>query len=339
MSARPAISVIIPVYNVEKYLPRCLDSVLAQTFSDWEVICINDGSPDNSDKILARYAAADPRFKIITKQNAGLSAARNDGIIAAHGEYILFLDSDDFIHPQTMEIVYSLAQKNNADLVAFGHDEKFYRYARDLLNHGRNIDDLLPRASLYKYNVGNIRHKTTNNLIAHATERNHGLCPGWKIYHCYPPMRLYRRIMIAKIPFIRGIIMEDFPWWSAVMLQRPRTVYADLPLYFYMPNAGSILSSSKALRMIDSIAAGLMYAYNLYCANATAREMKIYNREFLWPFIIIAAQKLRDLKNAEDIRVARERFTELYARGVMDRPANLRARRYRRRILSFINNG
>ena len=99
-----AISVIIPVYNVEKYLRRCLDSVLNQTFSDWQAICVNDGSPDASDKILAEYAARDPRFVVVTKENGGLSDARNAGMEHATGEYIMYLDSDDFIHPQTMEI-------------------------------------------------------------------------------------------------------------------------------------------------------------------------------------------------------------------------------------------
>ena len=91
----PAISVIIPIYNVEKYLRRCLDSVLNQTFSDWEAICVNDGSPDGSAAILSEYAARDARFKIVNKPNGGLSDARNAGMAVATGDYILYLDSDD----------------------------------------------------------------------------------------------------------------------------------------------------------------------------------------------------------------------------------------------------
>ena len=115
----PAISVIIPIYNVEKYLRRCLDSVLNQTFSDWQAICVNDGSPDNSAAILSEYAAKDSRFKIVNKENGGLSDARNAGMQHATGDYILYLDSDDFIHPQTMEIAYYLAQRDGADIVSF----------------------------------------------------------------------------------------------------------------------------------------------------------------------------------------------------------------------------
>ena len=97
----PAVSIIIPVYNVEKYLRRCLDSVLGQTFPDWEAICVNDGSPDGSRAIVEEYAKADPRFILYDKPNGGLSDARNFGLSKAGGEYVVFLDSDDFIHPQT----------------------------------------------------------------------------------------------------------------------------------------------------------------------------------------------------------------------------------------------
>ena len=102
----PKISVIIPVYNVEEYLPVCLDSVLAQTFSDFEAVCVNDGSPDNSAAILEKYAKKDARIKVVSRPNGGLSAARNTGLENACGEYIYFLDSDDYIHPQLLEILY-----------------------------------------------------------------------------------------------------------------------------------------------------------------------------------------------------------------------------------------
>ena len=104
----PAISIIIPVYNVERFLERCLDSVLAQTWRDWEVVCVNDGSPDSSQAILERYASGDSRIKIVNKPNGGLSDARNVGLKNAGGEFIVDLDSDDFIHPQTLEIAMAL---------------------------------------------------------------------------------------------------------------------------------------------------------------------------------------------------------------------------------------
>ena len=103
----PAISIIIPMYGVEKYLRRCLDSVLNQTFTDWQAICVDDGSPDKSGEIAEEYAKRDKRFVVIHKENGGLSDARNAGMPHATGDYILYIDSDDFIHPQTLEIAYS----------------------------------------------------------------------------------------------------------------------------------------------------------------------------------------------------------------------------------------
>ena len=119
---KPKISIIIPMYNVEKYLKRCLDSVRAQTFTDFQAILVDDGSPDKSGEIAESYAALDKRFIVVHKENGGLSDARNVGMSKASGEYIMYLDSDDFIHPQTMEIAYSLAQRDNSDIVSFTYD-------------------------------------------------------------------------------------------------------------------------------------------------------------------------------------------------------------------------
>ena len=98
-------SIIIPVYNVERYLRDCLNSVLGQTCHEWEAICVNDGSTDGSKFILEEYAAEDPRIKVITKNNGGLSSARNVGLERAEGDYILFLDSDDWLEGRALEIL------------------------------------------------------------------------------------------------------------------------------------------------------------------------------------------------------------------------------------------
>lgn len=97
MEAQPLITVIVPVYNVEKYLRRCLDSIIRQTYQNLEILCIDDGSIDNSGEICEQYAARDARIKVIHQENQGLSTARNRGLDAAEGEYIAFVDSDDYI--------------------------------------------------------------------------------------------------------------------------------------------------------------------------------------------------------------------------------------------------
>lgn len=112
-----AISIIIPVYNVEKYLRECLGSILNQTFTDFEVICVNDGSTDSSLKILEEYSQKDSRFKIINQEKQGAGAARNNGLKYAQGEFVQFLDSDDYFEPTMLEEMYNKAREFDADLV------------------------------------------------------------------------------------------------------------------------------------------------------------------------------------------------------------------------------
>ena len=114
------VSVIIPVYKAEKYLRRCLDSLIAQTFTDWTAICIDDGSPDRSPAILDEYAARDARIRVIHKANAGVSSARNEGIKNADGEFIHFMDADDWIDPEYYNAMVTVARDSCADMVVSG---------------------------------------------------------------------------------------------------------------------------------------------------------------------------------------------------------------------------
>ncbi len=118
---QPKVSIIIPVYNVEKYLTLCLNSVTNQTLTDIEIICVEDGSTDNSKKILAEYEKSDSRIRVIWhSNNMGTGMARKHGVLAAHGQYIMFLDSDDELFPQACEVAYAAIVKNKTDVVQFG---------------------------------------------------------------------------------------------------------------------------------------------------------------------------------------------------------------------------
>ena len=119
-SKAPEISIIVPVYNVEKYLPECLDSLINQTLKNIEIICVNDGSTDNSQKILDKYAEKDQRIKVIVQKNAGLSAARNTGVRNATGEYLCYVDSDDALVLNACEILWTQIEITQADIVVFG---------------------------------------------------------------------------------------------------------------------------------------------------------------------------------------------------------------------------
>lgn len=111
------VSIIIPVYNVEKYLKRCLDSIIRQTYKNLEIICVNDGSPDSSLEILRKYEKQDSRIKIVDKENGGVSSARNSGIRAMTGEYVIFVDADDWLEKDAVEKLYQIAKKETVDIV------------------------------------------------------------------------------------------------------------------------------------------------------------------------------------------------------------------------------
>ncbi len=141
----PKISVIVPVYNVERYLSRCLDSILSQTYSDIEIICVNDGSTDNSADILSDYAARDSRVKIVTQKNSGLSVARNIGLKHATGQYISFIDSDDWIDVEYYEYLLGQIEKHNADIAVAAMRTVNQRTVSDIDNLYCVTDDFIQK--------------------------------------------------------------------------------------------------------------------------------------------------------------------------------------------------
>ena len=142
------ISVLVPIYNVEKYLPECLDSLIAQTLKDIEIICINDGSTDSSPQIIKRYAKKDSRIIVINKKNSGYGDSMNQGLAKATGEYIAIVESDDYIDEDACENLYRLAKKHNADIVRANYyhhtdasDEIHYSIQKQHLDQPMNIDE------------------------------------------------------------------------------------------------------------------------------------------------------------------------------------------------------
>lgn len=121
MEIKPLVSIIVPVYNVEKFIGRCLNSIIRQTYTNIEVIVVNDGSTDNSGKICDEFSTIDQRIKVIHKNNSGLSSARNKGLdnVSVHSKYILFVDSDDYINKDIIKDNLYVLQKGNADIVCF----------------------------------------------------------------------------------------------------------------------------------------------------------------------------------------------------------------------------
>ena len=119
------ISVLVPIFRIEKYLPECIDSILQQSFLNFELILVNDGSPDNCPKICDDYAKVDSRIRVIHKENGGLLSARKAGLKAARGKYISFVDGDDWVDKYYLDILFKLAEANSSDLVVTGHFREF----------------------------------------------------------------------------------------------------------------------------------------------------------------------------------------------------------------------
>lgn len=210
----PQISVIVPVYNVEKFLPRCIESVLAQAFTDFELILVDDGSPDNCGAICDEYAAMDSRIRVIHKANGGAASARNCGLDAASGKYIAFVDSDDSVHEKYLSIMHDAMIRHGADLVLCG-----FTSSREELSVSTDSPEekALTRAEF---------------MSAHHT----------KFSTCG---RLYSRGLIGGIRFNETIGIEDAPFNAALMQANPsaRIVCIDLRLYLYNQRDGSLTRS------------------------------------------------------------------------------------------------
>lgn len=227
----PKISVIIPVYNTEKYLSECLDSVLAQTFQDFEIICVNDGSTDNSAQVLSDYASHHTHVRIISQKNQGLSGARNTGLDHATGEYIFFLDSDDTLPNYALETLLKVAEEANVPVAVSESckktDEKFSFNYR-IFHHP--LADLIKDRYIYS--------STCN--------------------------KLYRSDILKTHRFIRGIYFEDWPFLTTLFGGIDSFAITKTPCYFYREDGPSITRSNFTLKKVDSYLTGIRYVYDFY---------------------------------------------------------------------------
>ncbi|SDB55141.1 Glycosyltransferase involved in cell wall bisynthesis [Ruminococcaceae bacterium FB2012] len=229
------VSIIIPVYNVEKYLCECIDSVLRQSFSDLEIILVDDGSPDNSGAICDEYARKDSRVTVIHKCNGGLSDARNVGMAASHGEYIYFLDSDDYIVDDAIWQLESKARTENADIVFFDSDNfvEDFEFPDYIENFSRTHSYRTERGS----------------LLLGATVRRNEYCP------CVPFL-FFKRDFLAEngLVFYKGIIHED-ELFTPIAFARAKTVaYINKKLYVRRLRGNSIMSAKASAKSFEGSA-------------------------------------------------------------------------------------
>lgn len=257
-------SVIIPVYNVEPYLRECLDSVLAQTCGDWEAVCVDDGSTDGSGDILADYASRDSRIHVVTQANSGLSAARNTGLDHARGDYILFLDSDDWLEPSALESI-------NAQLSILNSP-----FPKDLLCFGgwRGEQEECPIPATYPTGWDYYNHQA----LAH---------------HDFPfvcvVLRCYRRQFLEQndLRFREGILHEDNHFTPRACMAAGKVAVIANPLYHYRIREGSIMttrslrSRQDMIRVANDLAALFAQRSDLDCSVVFRALTHHYQAAFL----------------------------------------------------------
>ncbi|MCR5003745.1 MAG: glycosyltransferase [Bacteroidales bacterium] len=281
------VDIIVPVYNVETLLKRCLDSLIDQTYPNWRAICVDDGSPDACGTILDEYASKDSRFFVVHKQNEGLSVARNYGVSISDAEFIMFVDSDDLIHPQTLEIALALADRDSSDIVSWYRDS----YYRNLQLRYLNIlkkDTIAPRpwriSKRYDMNdilSGKIRSVVTDDLLANSADWRHPKID-YSVKHCFVWRHLFRRDLIKDVKFIPGLKYEDIPWWESVLLKNPKGTITHLPLYYYYKNRRSICNTTNDVVRAEDILKGLVATFSLYRKNGNEHQMESWSHNFKW---------------------------------------------------------
>lgn len=232
------ISVVLPVYNTEKYLNRCVTSVRNQTYSNLEIILVDDGSPDNCPQMCDEWAVKDSRIRVIHKKNAGLGMARNSGIEAATGEYICFFDSDDYVATDTIEKAYRLAVEEQSDIVVFG--------LNNVNAEGRVVRSVIPESDQVTYAGEDVQKRFLPDFIA---VKQDSTCQNVRMsaWACLFSMDMIQRSG-WRFASERDIISEDVYSLLCLYAHVKRVSVLPEALYYYCENGASLTRSYRADR-------------------------------------------------------------------------------------------
>ena len=225
----PTISVIVPVYKVEPYLHQCVDSILGQTFPDFELILVDDGSPDGCPAICDEYAQMDSRVKVIHKENDGLSSARNAGLDIAEGEYIAFVDSDDWIHPEMLDTMQNRMQQHYADVAICGVE------------------------SVYEDASKIVHHTLTDAVLSQEDMVDKLSTQAW--YYIIACNKLYRKKIFEELRYPEGYIHEDAAIIHRIIGLCKCVVTVEQPFYNYRQTGNSIMRRELNIQRTDNLSA------------------------------------------------------------------------------------
>ena len=250
----PEISIIVPVYKVEPYLRKCIDSILAQTFTNFELILVDDGSPDSCGKICDEYVEKDKRIIVIHKENGGQSSARNRALDIAKGNYIGFVDSDDWIEPDMYETLYNLILKSGKDIANIGFNFIIGESIKTFSSHGE--------ISLNK-------EEALEELINH------------KLYGNYFCTNLFKKSLIQNFRFKEGIIFEDVDLIYKIIDASNGVISIGKSKYNYLKREGSTVKTYKNNKNIDLQIA--KYERYKFLKNKYPKiKKKLYNKNEFW---------------------------------------------------------
>jgi len=259
----PKLSIIIPVFNVEPFLKKCLDSVINQTYSNLEIILIDDESPDNCGEICDDYAKNDERIKVIHQKNKGLSGARNSGLKIVSGDYIAFLDSDDWIHPKMYETMMNIILSNKLEIAECGIIEK-----KD------DKEELSIKKPTYEVIIEDC-YQALSRIIKNSQ------FSVWR--------RIYNRSLLNDYEFLLNKTSEDIYFTVDILKKTKRIGYIEYPFYNYRENPTSITKSSYSLRRLnDSISASFYLKEKMkdYEVSKNKNLSKIITNHILWKLLL-----------------------------------------------------
>lgn len=293
----PKISVIIPIYNAAPYLPRCLDSVLRQSMADFELICVNDGSSDESGKILAEYAEADARIKVFSQDNRGVSSARNCGLDNCAADYVCFVDADDYVHPDMLKILYSSAIKDNADVAVAGM---------------KNVNEI-PCVKFLPLNNSKIKSSIYNQPFEAFLHD--------KKIRSVSTAKLYKASLLKNIRFTEGTRYEDVPFTVEVMQNARKLVLLDVQLYYYFQHQQSFMHQPFSLTNVADYERVITKVYNL-CQTKTPDKVWQTRKNILnQRFKMMLNQAVRRQKNVAEQKAVFAKIQQvvklLYQQGML----------------------
>lgn len=302
------VSVVVPVYGVEQYLEKCVDSIRKQTYPHLEIILVDDGSPDNCGKMCDKYAACDDRIVVIHKKNGGLSEARNVALDIAKGKYITFVDSDDYLHEDYIAFLYNLMQKAGADMSICEFD--YITETGRRLNHplDNSKEMLLDQKESLRYLL---KQKPFSNSASG---------------------KLFKTCDFSDIRFPKGRLYEDTATIYKLFLKTERVIFGARPLYYYVARDGSISRSAFSVKQMDGL-----YHAEMMVSDIIARYPELESQgdcRLIDPTVSLLKHIIKG-GYPDEYRVVMNCMRRIRSKVLLSKEASIKRRLYA--VLSFLN--